>query len=89
MVSLSDCIASLEYRVAKLRREIAPLESGQLRVARKENGSPDWIDETAEEIVRLRHEIVETETVLGALVNGGARDAARWRERRGDRSEVA
>ena len=64
---LRDVIKSFEYRLKEVKEELAPLESGVCRCGVRASDDEDWRDVTEERIDRLRHEIIETQTIISRL----------------------
>ena len=55
-----------EVDIPKLREDLAPLESGEMRLASQKSGGP-WVDETDDWIKKIKGSIDTYEKIAAAL----------------------
>ncbi len=71
MKYLEDYLQRIEHvEIPNLRRDLAPLESGEMKLASRKGDGP-WVDETADWIKRLKESINTYEQIAKALREKG------------------
>ena len=68
MVIMGDYMRRIEERdLAELRRQLQPLESGEMHLAERKCGATEWTDITQQQIEMLMRSIASYETILAEL----------------------
>jgi len=62
----AEYIKRIEADLAQIRKDLEPLESGQMQL-RERNGSGPWVDKTQEWIQHHKRTIATYEAILAAL----------------------
>jgi peptidoglycan hydrolase CwlO-like protein len=73
MPSPPEFVTWIEGQRTELRMHLQALESGTVRLQRRAGSADKWIDETSEEIARLRRQIADLEWVLDEEPTAGTR----------------
>lgn len=64
MTIFDDYLASLPVRIAELKKQLKPLESGVRHMGARYVNSPEWLDETPQQIELLKTTIETYERIL-------------------------